>query len=273
MPALSPITEFALAARAHDDALDLEQLVVGVARIGRPELDRQSVRVSLDRLAASVQEQVDPSLPPDRLGAAFARAMVVDLGFHGDPERAREAESSYIDAVLERRTGLPILLSVVWILLGQRLGVPIAGVNYPGHFLVCLDAPGARLYFDPFHGGSRRDPAELLARLGPRSADRKALDPCGVRPLVTRVLANLKNLWVDQSDYAHALAAVDRLLLVSGEAPSELRDRGLLCLHLDRPQEARKDFQRYLKLRPDAEDRVVVEALIARIDAGAPKEA
>lgn len=272
MPGLSAITEFALAARAHDDALDLEQLAVGVARIGNPALERQGVRVALDQLAASIQERIDPGQAPDRLAAAFSRAMVHELGFTGDPELARDPRSSYIDVVLQRRTGLPILLSVVWILVGERLGVPLQGVNYPGHFLVCLDAPGARIYLDPFNRGALREPSELLGRVGARVNERRLLEPCGVRPLVTRMLANLKNLWVDAGDYESALAVVDRMLLISGDAPGELRDRGLLCLHLDRPLEARREFQRYLKLLPDAEDRPVIEALVARIDLGTPGE-
>lgn len=266
MPGLSPITEFALAARVHDDALDLETLAVGIARIGNPGVDRAAVHATLDEMAARVAEAVDLRAAPDRLATGFARALVVDLGFHGEPEAGQTPEGSYLDRVLERRTGLPILLGVVWILVADRLGVPIRGVSYPGHFLVCLDAPGARIYLDPFHHGAVRDAGELLARLGPRAADRKVLEPAGVRAIVARMLANLKNLWVDRGDHAHALAAVDRLLLVQGETPGELRDRGLLCLHLERPDEAERDFRRYLKLNPEAEDRPVIAALLDRIE-------
>ena len=217
--------------------------------------------VEIARLCASGRAEV--------IAARLAHAFAGELDFRGDPSRPPTPEASFLDRVVETRRGLPILLSVVWILLGRRLGVPVAGINYPGHFLVCLDAPGARIFLDPFRGGVVRDAGELLARLGPQSPDRKLLEPCGVRPIVTRILVNLKNLWVDRNDYANALAAVDRILLVGGEVPTELRDRGLICLHLERPTEAGRDFRRYLKVRPDAEDRPVIEALLQRIEASA----
>lgn len=278
--ALSPITDFALAARAHDDVLDLERLAVGIARIGNPALDATTVALELDRLAVTIADDVHPGLPPDRLALQLRSAMVGRLGFTGDRDGPRDAVDSYLDRVIERRRGLPILLSVVWILLGQRLGVPIAGVNYPGHFLVCLDLPGAWIYLDPFHGGVTREAGELLARLGSRAGavrgeggasplrsagERSLLEPCGVRAIVARILTNLKNLWIDQPDYVGALAAVDRILLIQGEVPSELRDRGLICLHLGRPTEAARDFRRYLQITPEAEDRSVVEALLVKI--------
>lgn len=265
MTGLSPLTEFALLARAHDDVLDLERLAVAIARMGTPALDGAAVSRTLDDLASLVADDVPRSASPDRTATALRDAIAGRLGFRGDPTADRSAEDSYLDVVLAHRRGLPILLSVVWILLGQRLGVPIAGVNYPGHFLVCLDAPGARVFLDPFHAGAAREGSELLARVGGRPADRKLLEPCGTRPIVARMLANLKNLWVDQQDYGNALGAIDRILLVSGEVPSELRDRGLVCLHLHRPAEARRDFERYLKIRPEADDRPVVEALLTRI--------
>lgn len=262
---LSPLTAFALAARAHDDVLDLEGLAVGVARMGNPEVDARAVARRLDEIAAAVAEHLPAGAPPDRTVAHLRRVLVHELGFTGDRDAPRTAEDSFLDRVLERRRGLPILLSVVWILVGERLGLPVRGVNFPGHFLICFDAPGARIYLDPFHGGVAREAGDLLGRLGPRSPDRRVLEPCGVRPIVGRMLANLKNLWVDESRYAEALGAVDRILLIGGEIPAELRDRGLLCLHVGKPEEAARDFRRYLKLQPDAEDRSVVEALLQKI--------
>lgn len=234
--------------------------------MGRPDLQAGEVGAALDELAASIAEHVAPDLPPDRLAVRLAGLIGGELDLHGDPELEITPEHSFLDRVIATRRGLPILLSVVWILLGRRLGLPIAGINYPGHFLVCLDAPGARIYLDPYSGGRARDAAQLLGRLGPEIRDRGVLDPCGVRPIVTRILVNLKNQWLDQGAHAEALGAVDRILLVGGEAPGELRDRGLICLHLDRPGDAARDFRRYLKLRPEAEDRPVIEALLGRIE-------
>lgn len=265
---LSPITEFALLARRPDEALDLESLALAVARMGRPTLDVAAVAAGLDALAASVADAVDPAAPPDRLAAALTAQIGGTLGFQGDPAVYATADGSFLDQVIERRRGLPILLAVVWILLGRRLGVPVAGVNFPGHFLACIDAPGARVYVDPYQGGQPVEVRSLLLRLGSGQDARAALAPAEVRPIVARILLNLKNLWIDQDQHELALGAVDRILLVAGERPSEVRDRGLLCLHLDRAGEGLRDLRRYLAVRPDAPDRDAIEQLIVRHGAG-----
>jgi regulator of sirC expression with transglutaminase-like and TPR domain len=259
--ALSPITEFALLARVPDESLDLERIAASIARMGTPALDPATLSAELDHLAESVADLVDPCAAPDRLAQQLAFAFGRRLGFRGSPDAYRLADGSLLHRVVESRTGLPILLGVVWILLGRRLGVPVAGVNYPGHFLTCIEAPGARLYCDPFRGGQAADVRELVARLPP-GTDRRALEPAGVRPIAVRMLTNLKHLWIDQKELPLALGAVDRILLLAGEVPQEVRDRGLLATHLGRPHEARRDLERYLQIAPDAGDREDVEKLL-----------
>jgi regulator of sirC expression with transglutaminase-like and TPR domain len=258
------MTEFALLARVPDEALHLERLVTSIARIGNPELDPAEVSRELDALAERVGDGAALGGPPDRVAAELARVIGGDLGFRGSPDVYELPQASYIDAVLERRDGLPILLGVVWILLGRRLDLPIAGVNYPGHFLVCLDAPGARLYLDPFRGGAVRDTPELVAQLGTGGAERRFLEPVGPRPIVTRMLTNLKHLFVRRREAEVALGVVDRLLLIGGEIPAEVRDRGILCIHLGRVDEGLRDLRRYLVLTPEANDRPEIEAIIAK---------
>ncbi|MDP2308845.1 MAG: transglutaminase-like domain-containing protein [Pseudomonadota bacterium] len=260
----SPVTEFALLARAPDEALDLERLVISIARMGTPTLDAGAVSATLDRLAEQIADDIRPSAPPDELSAALAAAIGGRLGFQGSPEVFTGAEGSYIDHVLERRTGLPILLAIVWMLLGRRLGVPIVGIGYPGHFLAALDLVGVRLYVDPFVGGQPREATDLIGRLPPE-AGRGFLDPSPPRAIVTRVLVNLKHLWIGASDHERALAAVDRILLLAGEIPSELRDRGLLALRLGRTSESRRDLERYLVIATNAADRSDVEKVLARL--------
>lgn len=262
----SAAVRFALAARMPDEVLDLEELVLGVAALGDPDLDYAAVSAELDRLAASIEDTVHPSAPPDRLAAQLGAAIGGTLGFRGDRAAFQDAAGSYLDVVLARRTGLPILLAAVWMLLGRRLGVPVAGVGYPGHFLACIDRPGARVYVDPFHGGEVLDGRDLLGRVGTLTPDtaRRMLEPIGVRPMLVRMLTNLKNLWIDQQDHASALAAVDRILLVGGEQASVVRDRALLLLHLHRASDAARDLRRYLALEPAAADRAVIEQLLQR---------
>lgn len=270
---LSGAARFALAARSPDEVLDLEELAIGIATMGKPALDYDAVSRELDRLADAIRDDIRPSDPPDRVAAQLAAAIGSRLGFHGDAEVYATADSSFLDVVIETRRGLPILLGVVWILLGKRLGVPIVGVGFPGHFMVCLDRPGARIFLDPFHRGVVREARDLMDRLpgrGRADADsaRRLLEPTTDRALLTRMLTNLKNFWIDADDHLLALGAIDRILLVGGEQPPEVRDRALVLLHLLRPAEAARDLRRYLVLAPTAPDREVVEQLIERAESG-----
>lgn len=259
----SPATEFALLARVPDEALDLERLVVSVARLGEPELDPAALSGELDALARRVEDSVTPGAPPDRLAASLARAFADELGFRGDASAFGTPDGSYLHRVLERRTGLPILLAIVWMRLGARLGVPITGISYPGHFLARIEARGAPIYVDPFAGGTQIEASELLARL-PSGAPRAVLEPAPTRAIVTRVLTNLKHLHADRERNAEALAIVDRLLLLGGEVPAEVRDRGLLLLRLGRDGEGLRDLGRYLTLAPDAADADAIRNVIDR---------
>lgn len=259
----SPLTELALLARAPDEALDLERIVVSISRIGHPGLDPGSLSHELDRIAERVADAVTPSGPPDRVAAGFARVLGGDLGFRGSPAAHRSPDGSYLHRVLETRTGLPILLAILWMCVGRRIGVEIRGIGYPGHFLARLELRGAPIYVDPYDGGTPMEADVLLDRLPP-GVGRAVLEPSPTRAIVTRVLTNLKNLHVTQRDHGAALGIVDRLLLVAGEVPSEVRDRGLLLFHLDRASEAKRDLLRYLTLAPNAEDRPHVETMLAR---------
>ncbi|MSP54597.1 MAG: tetratricopeptide repeat protein [Myxococcales bacterium] len=267
---LSAAARFALAARAPDEVLDLEELVIGIAAMGEPSIDYAAVSAQLDRLADEIRDDIRPSDPPDRVASQLAAAIGGRLGFHGDADVYATANSSFLDVVVAARRGLPILLGVVWILLGKRLGVPIVGVGFPGHFMVCLDQPGARIYIDPFHRGVVREARDLMARLPGRGTDaesaRRVLDPTTERALLTRMLTNLKNFWIEADDHTRALAAIDRILLVGGEQAAEVRDRALVLLHLRRPTEAARDLRRYLKIAPGATDREVVEELLQRTE-------
>lgn len=271
---LSGAARFAIAARSPDEVLDLEELAIGVAAMGNPTLDFAAVSASLDALAAQIIDDVSPASPPDLLASQLASAIGGKLDFHGDASVFDDPGSSFLDVVLERRRGLPILVSVVWMLLGQRMGVPIAGVGYPGHFIACIDRPGARVYVDPFHRGNPLEARDLMERLpsiprGVQASDaaRRFLEPTPTRAVITRMLTNVKNLWIDRDEHANALQAVDRILLIGGEQSSEIRDRALLLLHLQRPAEAARDLRRYLTIDPEAADRDVVQQLLQRTEA------
>ncbi len=204
------------------------------------------------------------------------------LGFHGNRDDYYDPRNSFLNDVLERRTGIPITLAVVLIEVGARLGVAIEGVGFPGHFLV--RAAGARgpRFFDPFFGGAELDDAALLERLralssnpgGPAATLTRVppelLGAVTTAEILGRMLRNLLRLYLDRGEPLLALEAVERLVVLLPDATDELRTRAQLYERLECFAAARADYERYLALAPDASDAGDVRARLARLAHGAP---
>ena len=177
--------------------------------------------------------------------------------------------------MLDRRRGLPILLSIVYICLAERVGFPVDGIGFPGHFLVSprvdvidVDAaeaePSPRFYVDPFHEGRVLSRPRLVGRLkkmGLRRVDQH-LRPVDSRYILTRVCNNLKRAFIQRGQLGDALRTIDRLLLLRPDAVEEVRDRGLIHAHLGHRADALADLSAYVEARTDAPD---VPQIVERI--------
>jgi regulator of sirC expression with transglutaminase-like and TPR domain len=156
-----------------------------------------------------------------------------------------------------RRKGIPISLSVLTMAVGERAGMEIEGVGFPGHFLVRVGGPDG-VYQDPFHGGELLD-GQGLRRLAAQFLGAEMalhpsyLDPVDCLTITIRMLANLKNAHRRQGDYARAMLACDHLVELT-QAPEHRRDRGLLAHALRTYGAASEDLAAYLEARPDAKD-------------------
>jgi regulator of sirC expression with transglutaminase-like and TPR domain len=157
----------------------------------------------------------------------------------------------------------------VYLEVGWRLDIPLQGVNFPGHFLVRHPGEAFAILVDPFQRGEIRfeDQAqELLDRVYGGTVELKPeyLRPAGPRDMLVRLLANLKNIYLNARDEARALAAIERILLVRPQ-PEELRDRGMLLARAGRVEEAVTDLRQYLEREPDAQDAERVRLLLEEL--------
>lgn len=185
-----------------------------------------------------------------------------ELGFSGDEQDYYDPRNSYLNEVLDRRLGNPISLAVVQIELAQRLGVPLEGISFPGHFLVRLPLDEGIVVLDPFQKGRSLDAAELRRRarthLDTHDIDdarlARMLEPASHRAILTRMLRNLKGVYVEREQWDKALRCSDRLLTLDIHQPAEYRDRGNYYLRLGHIGAARADLRRYLALVPHADD-------------------
>lgn len=248
-----------------DEVLRLEPLCVAIAQLEDTAVSEAQVGNTLDGLARQIEDQVDPNAPPDRLARQLGEAMHGTLGFSGEGVDWKDASSSFLPKVLARRRGLPILLGAAWMLVGERIGVTVSGVNWPGRFLVSIDRPGARIFVDPYQDGRIRHAEDLISEEGVDG--RSLLRPATPRAIAARMLTNLKHLWLEAEAWSASLEAIDRILLLLGEDEANLRDRGLVALHLGRNEEARRDLARYLALAPDSPDAESIRGVLARIEA------
>jgi len=278
--ALSPDSRDRFLALIRSDAHPaLAPAALEIARIAYPDLDPGPSLRQLDGLAAAIRPHLGTAPTAADATAIVAARLGDPLGFHGNRDDYYDPRNSFLNDVLERRTGIPITLAVVSIEVGARLGIPIEGVGFPGHFLV--RAAGARgpRFFDPFFDGRELDDAALLDRLRALTGSSgtalthvppELLGPVTTTEILGRMLRNLLRLYLDRSDALPALEAVDRLLLLAPDAADELRIRAQLYEKLECFAAARADYERYLSLAPDAPDARDVRSRLARLAQGAP---
>lgn len=262
-------TTFEALVRAEDDeGLDLARAALAIAEAEYPGLDPTPFLMSLDAMAANVRKALPPRAGVRARVEALNRYLFDDLGFRGNLEDYYDAQNSHLNRVLERRVGIPITLSVVYLEVGRRLGLPVVGVGLPGHFVVKVADAHEELLLDPFYKGAFLDRAECQRRLdaiygGKVVLSEQFLRAVGKREVLARMLYNLKRIHQRNSDAHRSLATLDMLLALQPYAFDDLRDRGLLHYKEGRFEEALRDLRGYLGWLPAAADAASVHRAIA----------
>jgi regulator of sirC expression with transglutaminase-like and TPR domain len=245
-----------LVARPEPD-IDLALAALVVAGHGRPAVDETAALRRLDAHAELVRLRLDAGDPTDRVVDRVHDVLYRELGYRG-PTAAEfgDPANSQLDQVLERRIGLPISLAIVEIETARRVGLPLAGIGLPGHFIV--GDPNGTM-FDPTDGGRRLTLDDCQALLRRSIGEGVLLNvgmlrPTGARQILARVLRNLRAAHLARRDWPAAVDAIDLLLVLEPTDPDHGRDRGLLLGRMGRFGEAIAALRRYLEERPDAHD-------------------
>jgi regulator of sirC expression with transglutaminase-like and TPR domain len=264
---------FALEVSRSEDELDLALAALLVAQEEYPQLPVELYLARLDQMAEEAKDRSAGETAPllvlqELLGTLFERHQ-----FRGNREAYYDPRNSFLNDVLDRRLGIPLTLGLVLLEVGWRLGLPLEGVNFPGHFLVRFKGEACDLLLDPFDGGSMRfgDQAqELLDRVygGMVRVHDSFLRAAKRREMLIRLLTNLKSLYMNVEDHARALAAVERILLIRPIAPGEIRDRGVILARLGRRDEAVAQLEAYLSVAPQATDSERIEGMVRELKGG-----
>ena len=239
-----------------DSEISLTEAALEIARLEYPQLQPAATRDALSRLgdrAAARVETLGAAPPRDRVRELNA-VLYDEAGFEGDRLHYDDLRNSCLNAVVARRRGIPITLSLVYLDVAARAGLRTHGIGFPGHFLVRCEGEGQHddLILDPFTGGIELSETDcrriLMNHLGDDAVFSAALlEPADARGIVERMLTNVKRLYVRQQAFADARRVTDLLLALDPGAAEERRDRGLLSFHLGDMGSALRDLEQYLQ--------------------------
>jgi regulator of sirC expression with transglutaminase-like and TPR domain len=247
------------------DEIDVPLAALCFAReIAYPELDIDSYLARLDALANAAWRIIPPQLSLPEQAEALCDYLFIEERFQGNAQAYNDPRNSYLNEVLERRLGIPISLSAIYIAVGQRLGLPAMGIGLPGHFIVGVLAPEGEIYIDPFHGGARltaEDCTQLVRQSSGYTGELQAewLQPMPPPAMLTRMLNNLRNVYYQQEDWDAALAVLERLRLLNPEIPDLFRDLGLVHHRRGALRQAIENYELYLSRTADAADAASVK--------------
>jgi regulator of sirC expression with transglutaminase-like and TPR domain len=251
--------KFAEITSGPDEDIDLAAATLQIARREYPDLDPIHYLHRLDDMAAACRAP-SPGAVPEVL-EAMNGYLFGAYGLRGDLQTFNDPRNSFLNQVLDRKLGIPISLSLVYMEIGARLGLEIRGISFPGHFLVRVGDSEAGLVLDPFAGGAVLDRKELRRRLLNYPAEQRRgwdleqlLVPASRREILARMLRNLKAIYVNRKDFRRALEIVNMMLDLYPEAAGELRDRALIYDQMDCLHAAIESYEQYLDLCPDAEE-------------------
>ncbi|MEX0843230.1 MAG: tetratricopeptide repeat protein [Gemmatimonadota bacterium] len=266
-PIPSARSEFAREVERPDAQVNLARAALLVAREEYAQLPVEPYLARLDHMAEEVRDRLDDESAPLLVFQDLLALLYERHGFQGNRQAYYDPRNSYLSDVMDRRKGIPLTLGIVLLEVGWRLGLPLEGVNFPGHFLVRFKGEAVSLLADPFDGGRLRfeDQAqELLDRVygGMVRVQPNFLKAAGRRDMLVRLLTNLKGVYLNVEDHQRALAAVERILLIHPTAAGEIRDRGTLLAELGRREEALAQLEWYLDYAPEAADAGRIRALV-----------
>ena len=258
-----------MAAR-EDDAIEIDRAALLIAAEEYPDIWMDEYLDKLEGLAQRVRTLLYKDAGPRETLARLNQVLFEEEGFRGDSKEYYDPRNSYLNEVIDRRIGIPITLSAIYGEVARRVGFRLQGVGFPGHFLLKHEMEEGEILIDPFHRGQILTQDDCRARVkenfqGKLEFHPKQLASTSPRLLLFRMLGNLKGIYVNRREHPRALAAVERMLLLTPDSPPEVRDRGILLSGVGRPLEGVGELARYLRLKPNAGDRERVESIMDRL--------
>ncbi|HYD31918.1 MAG TPA: transglutaminase-like domain-containing protein [Azospirillaceae bacterium] len=240
-----------------DEEIDLAESAMAFAVLDHPEEDLALYRTHLTQLARDVGDLIDPDddTLDDRI-AALQEVLIARHGYQGDQLTYDDIQNGNLLRVIDRRRGLPVALGILFLHTARALGWSMAGLNFPGHFLVRLECDGERAILDPFNEGQVRTAADLRELIKATVGVDAELTPeyyaeVGNRDILLRLQNNIKLRFLKADRIDKAIDTVEGMLLVAPEEPALWREAGLLHAHQSHLPEAITALEVFLRIGTD----------------------
>jgi len=244
-----------------EEEIDLAEAALLIAKNAYRDLDVPGYLARIGELAGKLSAQLPEDGTESSRIVALNRFLFEDQGFAPSVENYYDPRNSFLNEVLERRVGIPLSLSILYIEVGRRIGLPLQGISFPGHFLVKCTLKEGVVIIDPYCGGITLSLQDLQQRLREtrggevsRAIVAAMLVAANKREILARMLRNLKGIYLDQRDYVRALSAIDWIIAVTPGEATEVRDRGLIYVKLECFRAALEDLEHYMQKAPNATD-------------------
>ena len=265
----SVLSQFAEATDRPDVQIDVARAAMLLAAAEYPQLNVERELFAFQRLAGAISSKFLDDNDPLYCVNVISEYLFDDMGFRGDADNYYDPRNSYLNQVLERRTGIPITLSAVYMEVGRRLKVPLLGIGMPGHFLV-RHSEIENLYIDTFSGGILLSEEECRNILSERTHGNldwnpDLLKPVSNREIIARMIRNLKAIYMTDEDFVRALTVSEFALALDPHSAMDRRDRGIVHYQLGHSAEALDDLVYYLDLSPRGPDVEGVHAMVAEL--------
>ena len=261
---------FVLEVNQPDDQISLAKANLFFAQPQYPEFNPDIYLNQLDAIASVLRDRLPDNSYPLKIIQTINQYLFEELRFTGNTRDYYDPRNSYLNEVLDRKLGIPLSLSILYLEIAQRLNFPMVGIGMPGHFLIRPNFEDAGIFVDAFNQGEILFPEDCETRLQqvyqqPVKLDPAFLAPISNRQILVRMLTNLKFIYVNNNHYEKALRVINSLLILLPDSETELRDRGLLYYQMGDGEHAIVDLETYLQLSPHAQDAPAIYQLLEQI--------
>ena len=252
-----------------DNDISLAKAALMVAKLEYPELNINDYLLKIQNIAEEIHNRLPATANAAEILKQLNHVLFIEKGYEGNTDSYYDPRNSFLNDVIERKLGIPISLSILYIELGNALGLPLSGISFPGHFLVKLEISDGAIVLDPYFGGISLNEEDIEDRLREyygatlnKSRTYGVLSSSTNREIILRVMRNLRNLYIQDEIWEKALPFADIMVEMDDDQADALKARAAIYDQQECHIPALADYSAYLKLSPDTPGNQFIRARV-----------